>query len=453
MTIMSGNNYYDVTEWTEGNAYEDIGAVINSIIADVKARQSDKDLDEGGKPGAVIYIPAGDYHLKTQVVIDISFLRIQGAGHGFTSSSFRFNTPEDELPKMHELWPGGSRVLVDLPGTTSADESQGAAFLVRREGNPRISSVEFADFCIDGLHFTDDGSGDIPENSYVNGKTGIYVASAQDSFRIAGMGIIYLEHGITLYNSDALDIHDNFIAECGNCVELRNMGQASKITDNFMGAGYKGYSIYAQNFGGLLIAANNIFPRGESMVHFEGVTRSSITANRFHAFYPGMVVIEKGSAENLVSSNHFLRTREPWEPMQCHDNGLDDTYGLIRIDGNDNTVSANHISEIIDTEYIKPQGARPVVIRIAGGTGNHVANNHVVAATESGDEKEEVSGFETQVSNILVNDKARRLDAVTVAVDPQSTANTVLDSGTAGQVSIDTAANAFRPTPGIGQGA
>lgn len=61
--------------------------------------------------------------------------------------------------------------------------------------------MELENFCIDGLHFVDDGKGD-PENTYLNGKTGIYVASAQDSFRITGMGIIYLEHGVTLYNSD-----------------------------------------------------------------------------------------------------------------------------------------------------------------------------------------------------------------------------------------------------------
>ncbi len=61
--------------------------------------------------------------------------------------------------------------------------------MVKREGNPRISSVEFENFCIDGLHFVDDGTGiDNVENTYVNGKTGIYVGSAQDSFRITGMG-------------------------------------------------------------------------------------------------------------------------------------------------------------------------------------------------------------------------------------------------------------------------
>ncbi len=110
--------------------------------------------------------------------------------------------------------------------------------------------MEFSGFCIDGLHFIDDGSGEEnPENTYTNGKTGIYVACPQDAFRITGMGIVYLEHGITVCNADALSIHDNFIAECGSCIELRGWGQASKITDNLIGAGFKGYSIYAENFG------------------------------------------------------------------------------------------------------------------------------------------------------------------------------------------------------------
>ena len=215
---MKRNNYYDVTDWHVGNPYTDIGEVINSIIADIKNRQKDTNVNDGGKPGAVIYIPSGDYHLKTQVKIDISYLKIQGSGHGFVSSSIRYNVPKEQWKDLHDIWPGGSRILVDLE-PLKGDERSGAAFLVEREGDPRISSVEFENFCIDGLHFVDDGNGD-PENTYLNGKTGIYVASAQDSFRITGMGIIYLEHGVTLYNSDALSVHDNFIAECGNCVQI-----------------------------------------------------------------------------------------------------------------------------------------------------------------------------------------------------------------------------------------
>src|SRR5688500_6112655 len=149
---MLSANCYDVTTWPVGDSAEDIGEVINSIIDDVKSRQANADESTGGKPGAVIYIPPEDYRLRTQVVIDISFLRIEGSGHGFTSSSIRFNVPEDEWPDLHELWPGGSRILVDIPldgdesGNESGDreESKGAAFYVARSGIPRISSVEFA---------------------------------------------------------------------------------------------------------------------------------------------------------------------------------------------------------------------------------------------------------------------------------------------------------------------
>ena len=451
---MAGKSHYNVTEWNVGNPYEDIGEVINSMIGDIKSNQPDADINEGGKPGAVIYIPPGDYHLVSQVVIDISYLKIVGSGHGFTSSSIRFNTSERELANWHEVWPGGSRILVDLAPAADGEEGAGAAFYVERSGDPRISSVEFADFCIDGLHFLDDGSGKAdPENTYTNGKTGIYVACAGDSFRITGMGIVYLEHGITIYDADALSIHDNFIAECGNCIELRGTGQASKITDNLIGAGYKGYSIYAQNFGGLLITANNIFPRGASSVYFTGVVRSAVTSNRFHSFYPGMLVFRDNCSENLVSSNHFLRDHEPWPPTQAYDNGLDDLYGLLYISGNYNSVMANHISETIDTPYITPSGARPVIIHVVLGKGNYISNNHIVATTETARVQAAAtdSCFSAQVGALLTVGQLAALDVTTVLVERESLQNTVLDSGSDGQVVMDKTVNAFRATPMPGQ--
>jgi hypothetical protein len=455
---MSSSNYYDVTEWPVGNPYVDIGEVINSIIADIKDRQTITDMNDGGKPGAVIYIPPGDYHLITQVVIDVSYLKIKGSGHGFTSSSIRFNTPESEWSSWHELWPGGSRILVDIAQQEGESEYSGAAFHVERVGNPRISSVEFSGFCIDGLHFVDDGSGITnPENTYTNGKTGIYVASSQDSFRFTEMGFVYLEHGIVIYNADALDIHDNFIAECGNCIELRGSGQASKITDNLIGAGYKGYSIYAENFGGLIITANNVFPRGASSVYFLNVSRSIITSNRFHAFYPGMVILQDGCSENLVSSNHFLRQREPWPPMQIHNNGLDDLYGILYINGDNNSIIGNHFSEILDTECITPIGATPIIIRIVSGSGNYISGNHVVATTENStvEAKTNDACFFTQVESLLTTKAGGIITVTTVLVETESYGNVILDSGDDLQVVIDKTVNAFRPTPTIpanGQG-
>ncbi|MGO7932249.1 right-handed parallel beta-helix repeat-containing protein, partial [Rhizobium ruizarguesonis] len=76
-------------------------------------------------------------------------------------------------------------------------------------------------------------------------------------------------------------------------------------------------------------------------------------------------------SKNLVSSNHFLRDREPWAPMQKYDNGLDDLFGLLHIDGSNNSVIANQISETIDTQYIKPLAAKPVIINVVSGSGNY----------------------------------------------------------------------------------
>ena len=443
---MSSANTYDVTTWSHGDPHEDIGEVINSIIADVKARQADSDADDGGKPGAVIHIPPGDYRLRTQVLIDISFLRIEGAGHGFTSSSIRFNVPQEEWLGLHELWPGGSRILVDVSGGDGR-QSDGAAFRVARKGSPRISSIEFSGFCIDGLHFTGDEPGGNPENSYVNGKTGIYVEDANDSFRVTGMGFVYLEHALTIHNADALSIHDNFIAECGSCIELRGWGQASKITDNLIGAGPRGRSIYAENHGGLLITANNVFPRGASSVHLHGVTRSSVTNNRLHAFYPGMVVLAAGSSENLVSTNHFLRDHEPWTPFLGVDNGRDDLTGLLTIDGSDNSVIGNHFSEVIDSRSVRPAGAAPVIIRLTAGDGNYIATNHIVALDVAATSND--SAFEAQVDALLTTGSSRTLPVTAVWVDAESTRNTILDSGRDDQLTLDPTVNAFRATPSI----
>ena len=448
---MPSNNCYDVTTWPVGNPHEDVGEVINSIIADIKDRQADADVNQGGKPGAVIYLPPGDYRLRTQVVIDISFLRIEGSGHGFTSSSIRFNVPEDEWPDLHELWPGGSRILVDIPLGEGAEEPKGAAFYVERSGSPRISSLEFSNFCIDGLHFTPDGSALPAENTYVNGKTGIYVASANDSFRVTGMGFVYLENALTIYHADALSIHGNFIAECGSCIELRGWGQASKITDNLVGAGFKGHSIYAQNHGGLLITANNVFPRGASSVHLEGVTRSSVTNNRLHSFYPGMVMLAADSSENLVATNHFLRDHEPWTPFFGVDNGLDDLTGLLCISGSNNSVIGNHFSEVIDSQSIRPTGATPVIIRLMAGAGNFVSNNHVVAMDAESASSD--SCFEAQVDALLTTGASAGLAVTAVMVDSESTRNTILDSGSDAQVIADRAVNALRPTPTVGAAA
>lgn len=66
---------YDVTTFNGSvSASQDIGLVINEIIADIKANQT----SQTSKPGGDIFIPVGDYNLLTQIVIDISYLTIRG---------------------------------------------------------------------------------------------------------------------------------------------------------------------------------------------------------------------------------------------------------------------------------------------------------------------------------------------------------------------------------------
>ena len=348
---------------------------------------------------------------------------------------------------MHELWPGGSRILVDLPSRRQ-DESKGAAFLVERSGSPRISSVEFSNFCIDGLHFSRGRLGLHPENTYVNGKTGIYVASANDSFRITGMGFVYLEHALTIYNADALSIHDNFIAECGSCIELRGWGQASKITDNLIGAGFRGQSIYAENHGGLLITANNVFPRGASSVHLEGVTRSSVTNNRLHSFYPGMVVLgrtaRRTSWPRITSCVTTSRGRRSWESTTGwttstasagqRQQQLRDRQPLLR----DHRLTERP-SGRRDARH-HPADRRDRQLRLQqprGGDGRHAKSSD--------------SCYSAQVDALLTTEASGALSVTTVLVDPASSGNTILDSGSDAQVVADRAANALRFTPTLGQ--
>ena len=153
--------------------------------------------------------------------------------------------------------------------------------------------------------------------------------------------------------------------------------------------------------------------------------------------------------KETVSSNHFLRDNEPWAPMLEYDNGLDDLYGILCISGNNNSVIANHISEIIHTQSIKPAGAKPVIIHIVSGKGNYISDNHIVATTEATDEQTKASDscFSAQVDALTTTDKLVALDVTAVLVEKESVQNTILDSGSEGQVIIDRTVNAFRATP------
>lgn len=191
--------FYDVTTFKGSvSPYYDIGTVINEIIADIKAQQTTQTT----RPGAVIYVPPGHYNLLTRVVIDISFLQIKGAGHGFLSQAIRDDTTDTS--QWDEILPGGSHIRV------MNTDGNHEAFLVSQTGTPavngRLNSIFFQDFCLNGVD---------AKKPYNNGKIGISVQSDNDALRIEGMGFMYLERPLLIKGADAINITNNYNGQFG----------------------------------------------------------------------------------------------------------------------------------------------------------------------------------------------------------------------------------------------
>jgi len=356
--ILMAPTVYDVTTWTGASVspYTDIGKVINEIIADIKTTQT----GQATRPGAVIYIPPGHYDLLTRVTVDISFLHIKGSGHGFMSEAIR---DETNTASWFETQPGGSHVRV------KNTDGHNEAFLVSRAGNPttvgRLNSIVFQDFCVDGVT-------DSKPYSPGNSKIGISVQSDTDSFRVQGMGFTYLENALLVRGADAVNITNNFIAECGNCIELTGASIVGKITNNYLISAWAGHSIFAENGEGLLISGNSILWAGS--IYFRNVHRACIAGNKFVSNFPGMIVLDTSNDENLISGNQFRRVFGDGIST-----ALDDYFGLVQIKGNGNAVTSNHFSFSVPPQNINPVGANPTIILVKGGDNNYLATNHIVS--------------------------------------------------------------------------
>ena len=347
---------YDVTTWSGATVspYSDIGQVINEIIADIHSQQTSPTT----RPGAVIYIPPGHYTLETTANIDVGFLTIKGSGHGFMSEAVRDGAD-------HSAWvetlPGSSHVQI-------ANNNQ-VGFLVNRATDPgangRLNSIVFQDFCIDGV------SGSKP---YLpgNGKTGIKVQYDTDSLRIEGMGFVYLANALVVRNADAFNITNNFITECGNAIQLINGAIVGKITNNYLITPWAGNSIFLENNDNCLISGNSLL--WGARIQLKNADRTLITGNKFVSNFSGMIVQEASCHEHLITGNHFRRIFGDGGPARN-----DDLYGMVQLNGNDNSVTANTFSFDVPTAEIVPSGATPTVVLVKDGDRNFLATNKLVA--------------------------------------------------------------------------
>ncbi|MGW7287657.1 NosD domain-containing protein [Streptomyces sp. NPDC054847] len=349
---------YDVTTWAGATVspYVDIGTVINQIIADIKSKQT----TQTARPGAVIYIPPGHYDLLTRVVVDVSFLQIKGAGHGFLSEAIRDESPTGSWV---ETLPGASHIRV------KNNDGHNEAFLVSRSGAPatvgRLNSIVFQDFCLDGVSSS---------KPYLpgNNKIGISFQSDNDAVRIEGMGFVYLAHALIIKGADAPNITNNFIAECGSSIELTAASQVAKITNNFLISAWAGYSIFAENAEGPHISGNTIL--WACNITLRNVNRASITSNKLLSNFPSMIALLDNSSENLISSNHFRRVHGDGTSTR-----FDDKFGLVHIAGNKNTLTSNQFSFSVAAGNITPTGQDPTIVLVKSGDNNYLATNHITS--------------------------------------------------------------------------
>jgi inulin fructotransferase (DFA-I-forming) len=356
---------YDVTTFTSPSGtspYTDIGTVINEIMADIHATQT----TQSTRPGAVIYIPPGHYDLLTRAVIDRSFIQIKGSGHGFLSEAIR----DDEglnTSGWFEIQPGGSHIRVkNTDGNTEA-------FYVTRSGAPnsvgRINSVEFRDFCLDGV---------TASRPYLpgNGKVGIHVAYDNDSVRVEGMGFVYLARALRIYNADASYVVNNFIGECGMGIEYYNAALVPRIEDNTIVCPWAGNSIYIEHCQGALISGNLMLWHGS--VRLVDCSRSSISSNRLNSEWSGQIELDDNCSQILISGNQLYREgRYHLDSAGPHD----DLFGMMHLRGSGHTVNGNHLGFDIGSTPISPSGAQPTFILVASGANDVISNNHIMTAT------------------------------------------------------------------------
>ncbi|MDR2381889.1 MAG: right-handed parallel beta-helix repeat-containing protein [Bifidobacteriaceae bacterium] len=351
---MTSPNTYDVTAFvspTGTSPYSDIGQVINEIISDIKANQTSSTT----RPGAVIYIPPGHYTLLTTVMIDISYLQIKGAGHGFLSQETRDYDSSWNPATWREYNPGASHVVVGFNNTGPQ-----AAFKVERAGNykqvGRVSGLEFRDFIIDGAPLE---AHTRPYDTRPH-KIGIAIDSPTDSTIISGMCFTHTHSGVVTHHADGLMITNNFICEIGNCIELYDNPICPKISNNMLWADWRGYGVLIEGGDSAMISDNHFGYWGNLKITSH--ERGSIIGNKFTSWWPRSINVDV-SNQMYIASNHLYRLKNDRPSDQV--SFYDDDDGILYCNGARNTIIGNLIAVEIDA--LIPGSSQLNAIYVDGG--------------------------------------------------------------------------------------
>ncbi|MCC4361626.1 NosD domain-containing protein, partial [Limosilactobacillus reuteri] len=263
--------------------------------------------------GGTIFIPNGNYFLKSTVNVDRSYVHVMGLNHGLRSGI-------DPVDGSTQAGGGGAKVTVQNPIT--------AFKLENTHNNNRLSGITFSGF---------DLRGD------TNAGVGIDGISNTDRVVIDNMTINNVGIGVRLHAADAPRITNSWIAETQSSILLTGASQQAEIKNNSLGAQPKGTTIYMENPDRFNISGNNIYPDGASAIRILNPVHGSIVGNTISAYYNGMIEFLPNSEGtfgngNVISSN--VIALESW-----HDNPdrKDNKWGIVHIEAFNNVIIGNNL--------------------------------------------------------------------------------------------------------------
>ena len=263
--------------------------------------------------GGTVFVPNGNYFLKSTVTVDRSYVHIMGFNNGLRSGI-------DPADGSTQTGGGGAKVTVQNPIT--------AFRLENTHNDKRLSGITFSGF---------DLRGD------TNGGIGIDGVSNSDRTIIDNMTINNVGIGVRLYGADAPRITNSWIAETQSSILLTGASQQAEIKNNSLGAQPNGTTIYMENPDRYNISGNNIYPDGASSIRILNPVHGAIVGNTISAYYNGMIEFLPNpdgafGNGNVISSN--VIAVESW-----HNNpdGKDNKWGIIHVEAFNNVISGNNI--------------------------------------------------------------------------------------------------------------
>jgi hypothetical protein len=308
----------------KGDGKTDCSGIINDLITKLPAS------------GGTIVIPEGDFLLSKPIKVTRNFVTIRGQNSGLRSNV--------DIPPSYLINTGGGSKLIVGAASTGIEVPVLPDVNGRKN---RISGVVIKNLLIAGSN---------PANT-----VGINILHDNDGLRINNVIGINLETGIISNASDALVIQSCWISECRNSIRLRN-GIQNMITGCQLGAQPGGVTVNLENEENFNFTGNHVYPDGDVNLQLNNCRFNNISSNNFQSYYIGILEVNEGYS-NLVSSNLFWM-RLPGDTAR-QSRGMENTYGVIRVSGNDHFITNNSIT----CNWASPN-QNPVTVRSVSGAGN-----------------------------------------------------------------------------------